>query len=131
MNSTQAVEKTAVKYDIPALVFIPGLHIASLFAIPYFSWDALAVCLFGLFIVTPFGVNLGFHRLISHRSLKTPKWLEYVLVTIGRWSSDLLGCGSPCTPQILGHSKGSARFGARILVCTHDSPVPRKVPSRT
>ncbi len=83
MNSTQAVQKTAVKYDIPALVFIPGLHVASLFAIPYFSWDALAVCLFGLFIVTPFGVNLGFHRLISHRSLKTPQWLEYVLVTIG------------------------------------------------
>jgi fatty-acid desaturase len=29
------------------------------------------------------GVNLGYHRVLSHRSLKLPKWLERTLVTIG------------------------------------------------
>lgn len=75
--------KAANKYDLPALFFIPTLHILAIVAIPYFSWDALAICLFGLFIVTPFGVNLAYHRVLSHRSLKLPKWLEYTFVTVG------------------------------------------------
>ena len=83
MSQPSTGAKPAVKYDLPALIFIPSLHVASLLAIPYFSWDAFAVCMVGLFLVTPFGVNLGFHRLITHRSLKTPQWLEYILVTIG------------------------------------------------
>ena len=29
------------------------------------------------------GVNLGYHRILSHRSLRVPKWLERTLVTIG------------------------------------------------
>jgi stearoyl-CoA desaturase (delta-9 desaturase) len=29
------------------------------------------------------GVNLGYHRILSHRSLKLPKWLERTLVIIG------------------------------------------------
>jgi fatty-acid desaturase len=43
---------------------------------------------FGLFALTYYllaglGVNLGYHRVLSHRSLKLPKWLERTLVTIG------------------------------------------------
>ncbi len=34
-------------------------------------------------MLSPLGVNLGYHRLLTHRSLKTPKWLEYTLVTLG------------------------------------------------
>lgn len=29
------------------------------------------------------GVNLGFHRVLSHRSVRLPKWLERALVTLG------------------------------------------------
>jgi fatty-acid desaturase len=29
------------------------------------------------------GVNLGYHRFLSHRSLKMPRWLERTLVTVG------------------------------------------------
>jgi stearoyl-CoA desaturase (delta-9 desaturase) len=29
------------------------------------------------------GVNLGYHRVLSHRSLRLPRWLERTLVTIG------------------------------------------------
>lgn len=43
---------------------------------------------FGLFAVSYYqlaglGVNLAYHRALSHRSLKLPKWLERTLVTIG------------------------------------------------
>src|SRR5471030_864138 len=27
------------------------------------------------------GITLGYHRLLSHRSLKVPKWLEYLIVS--------------------------------------------------
>lgn len=35
------------------------------------------------YLLAGLGVNLGYHRLLSHRSLKVPKWLERTLVTIG------------------------------------------------
>jgi fatty-acid desaturase len=43
---------------------------------------------FALFALTYYllaglGVNLGYHRALSHRSLKLTKWLERVLVTVG------------------------------------------------
>lgn len=37
----------------------------------------------GYYLLAGLGVNLGYHRLLSHRSLKLPKWLERTLVTIG------------------------------------------------
>ena len=36
-----------------------------------------------LFVLAGLGVNLAYHRVLSHRSLKLPKWLERVLVTLG------------------------------------------------
>jgi stearoyl-CoA desaturase (delta-9 desaturase) len=41
--------------------------------------------LFGLtyYALAGLGVNLGYHRVLSHHSLKLPKWLERSLVTIG------------------------------------------------
>jgi fatty-acid desaturase len=29
------------------------------------------------YLLAGLGVNLGYHRLLSHRSLKVPKWLEH------------------------------------------------------
>jgi len=60
-------------------------------AIPYFTWNAFAVCLFGLFVITPLGVNLGFHRLLTHKSFKVAKPLEYLFATIGA----MVGGGPP------------------------------------
>jgi stearoyl-CoA desaturase (delta-9 desaturase) len=37
----------------------------------------------GYYVLAGLGVNLGYHRVLSHRSLKVPKWLERILVTIG------------------------------------------------
>ncbi|HLX85908.1 MAG TPA: acyl-CoA desaturase [Terriglobales bacterium] len=35
------------------------------------------------YLLAGLGVNLGYHRVLSHRSLTLPKWLERALVTIG------------------------------------------------
>lgn len=67
----------------PNIFWLAVAHLMVLVAIPFFTWPALAVCLIGLLVVTPLGVNLGFHRLAAHRGLKVPRWLEYVLITLG------------------------------------------------
>jgi len=44
-----------------------------------------AFALFGLgyYVLAGLGVNLGYHRVLSHRSLALSKWLEYALVVLG------------------------------------------------
>jgi stearoyl-CoA desaturase (delta-9 desaturase) len=47
-----------------------------------FSWSGLAIVA-GLYLATGFGVTLGYHRLLTHRSFQTPRLVEYVLATLG------------------------------------------------
>jgi stearoyl-CoA desaturase (delta-9 desaturase) len=35
------------------------------------------------YLLAGLGVNLGYHRLLSHRALQLPKWLEHTLVILG------------------------------------------------
>jgi stearoyl-CoA desaturase (delta-9 desaturase) len=48
-----------------------------------FSWQNLLVMLIGNWIVGSLGVGLGYHRLLTHRSFKAPRWLEYLLTILG------------------------------------------------
>jgi fatty-acid desaturase len=66
-------------------LFFIALHIGALFAfIPSnFSWSAVAVAFLLYWISGGLGVTLGFHRLVTHRSFQTPRWLEYLLVLCG------------------------------------------------
>ena len=36
-----------------------------------------------MYLLTGFGVTVGFHRLLTHRSFQVPKWLEYVFASLG------------------------------------------------
>jgi len=56
-----------------------SFHTVAILAIFTFSWSNLAALLIGNWIVGSLGVGLGWHRLLTHRSFKAPKWLEYVL----------------------------------------------------
>nr|GMD90204.1 palmitoyl-monogalactosyldiacylglycerol delta-7 desaturase, chloroplastic-like [Ipomoea batatas] len=60
----------------------PLAHLLCLFAPFCFSWDAVGVA-FGLYIITGLGVTLSYHRNLSHRSYKLPKWLEYFFAYCG------------------------------------------------
>lgn len=79
------------KCSFEAVFLLVLVHLAALAAIPFFSWSALAVCLALLFTISPLGVTLTYHRLLTHRSFKVPKWFEYILATIGALSAQ----GSP------------------------------------
>jgi stearoyl-CoA desaturase (delta-9 desaturase) len=66
------------------LVPITAVHLlAGLAILPwYFSWPGLVLALVGAVVFGTLGINLCYHRLLAHRSLKVPRWLERVLATI-------------------------------------------------
>ena len=49
----------------------------------FFSWYGLAFALVGHYTIGLLGVNLCYHRLLTHRSFECPRWLEYPLAIIG------------------------------------------------
>lgn len=46
-----------------------------------FSRSGVAIALAGITVFGTLGINLGYHRLLSHRSLVVPKWLEHLFTT--------------------------------------------------
>ena len=66
------------------VAFFGSIHAVAFLAPWCFSWSALGVMIFFHWLFGSIGICLGYHRLLSHRSLQlTPKWLEYAIVTIG------------------------------------------------
>ena len=65
------------------VVALGSLHVMALFAPWFFSWEALGIAVLMHWLCGSIGICLGYHRLLTHRSLRLPKWLEYVVVTIG------------------------------------------------
>jgi stearoyl-CoA desaturase (delta-9 desaturase) len=47
------------------------------------QWHYLLISLGFYWTIGVLGINIGFHRLISHRSFKTWKWMEYFLGLVG------------------------------------------------
>jgi fatty-acid desaturase len=56
-----------------------------------FSWDAIVVFLVTTSVTICAGHSVGMHRLLIHKSFRTPKWLEYILVYLGT----LVGMAGP------------------------------------
>jgi len=56
-------------------------HIGAVAALFMFSWKALFVSLFLWWVSGSLGIGMGYHRLLTHRGYKTPKWVEYFLTT--------------------------------------------------
>jgi len=59
------------------------LHVACIAAPFYFSWSALGIAVLFWWIAGGLGVCLCYHRLLTHRSFKTPKPVEYLLTAMG------------------------------------------------
>jgi stearoyl-CoA desaturase (delta-9 desaturase) len=65
------------------LSIVISFHLLAIPALFMFSWQNVAAMLIGNWIVGSLGVGLGYHRLLTHRSFKAPKWLEYTLTIFG------------------------------------------------
>lgn len=67
----------------PTILFFAAVHGLALLTPWFFSWSALALTLFLHWLFGSIGICLGYHRLLSHRSFKVPRWLEYLIAIIG------------------------------------------------
>lgn len=79
---------TKLRLVWPTILFMVAVHIGALFALlpSNFSWTAVGLALFLHWVTGGLGITLGWHRLVTHRSFQTPKWLEYLFVFCGTLS---------------------------------------------
>ncbi|XP_059291228.1 palmitoyl-monogalactosyldiacylglycerol delta-7 desaturase, chloroplastic [Lycium ferocissimum] len=69
--------------DMGSAAVVVSMHLLCLFAPFSFNWAALGIA-FWLYVMTGLlGITLSFHRNLSHRSFKLPKWLEYFCAYCG------------------------------------------------
>jgi len=58
-------------------------HALSVWALFYFSWQNVVLALGLWWVAGSLGIGLGYHRLMTHKGFRTPKWLEYFLTLCG------------------------------------------------
>ncbi len=59
--------------------FMALFHIGAIAALFFFTWRAFFVASLLWWISGSWGIGIGYHRLLTHRGYRTPKWLEYFL----------------------------------------------------
>jgi len=64
---------------------IPGVHLLACLAfLPwFFSWSGVVFAILGLYAFGTLGINLCYHRLLTHQGLTCPKWLEHTFAVLG------------------------------------------------
>jgi stearoyl-CoA desaturase (delta-9 desaturase) len=73
------------KRDYGTGIGLGFIHLCALAAFMpmFFSWSAVAVCLVLVYVTGGLGVTLGYHRLLTHRSFRMPKLMEYASAFFG------------------------------------------------
>ncbi|MDJ0727710.1 MAG: fatty acid desaturase [Prochloraceae cyanobacterium] len=66
-----------------SVAIFAAVHAIALSGFWCFSWQALGVAIALHWLLGSIGICLGYHRLLTHRSLQVPQWLEYIIATIG------------------------------------------------
>lgn len=58
-------------------------HVGFVVALFYFNWRLLLLAAIVWMVGGSLGIGVCFHRLLTHRGYKTPKWVEYALTLCG------------------------------------------------
>jgi fatty-acid desaturase len=68
-----------VKWDKENIFGFALIHLLAAFAfLPwFFSWTGVILLIAGCYVFGVLGINVCFHRLLTHRSFSCPRWLEY------------------------------------------------------
>ena len=65
-------------------VFIAFHLLLPLALIPnLFTWTGVVLVFVGNYVFGSLGINIGYHRLLTHRSFRCPKWLEHSFALLG------------------------------------------------
>src|SRR5580698_5596811 len=58
-------------------------HVGAIAALFFFSWKNLAVAMVTYFFAINVGIGMAYHRLLTHRGYRTPRWVEYFVTACG------------------------------------------------
>jgi stearoyl-CoA desaturase (delta-9 desaturase) len=82
-NVVQINDAKSQKIQWSTIIGVTAFHIAAVAALFTFSWQNLVAFLATWWIANSVGIGIGYHRLLTHRGFKTPKWFEYILTFCG------------------------------------------------
>lgn len=60
-------------------IFMGLFHVGAIVALFFFTWKAFFLAAFLWWVSGSLGIGMAYHRLLTHRGYKTPKWVEYFL----------------------------------------------------
>src|SRR5262245_28893938 len=81
-NKTSNIsQKLPLNYVTTIVLII--FHICSVIALFMFTWKALIAAVVITWFSGSFGIGMGYHRLLTHRGYRTPKFVEYFLTLCG------------------------------------------------
>ena len=83
MQDSVVVERENEPLNWSTVIGVAVFHILAVAALFTFSWANLAAGLFLWWLAGSLGIGMGYHRLLTHRGFKVPKWLEYTLSVFG------------------------------------------------
>lgn len=78
----EAQKRAIKKIDYTNIVVLSLLHLGAVGALFFFSWSHF-LSMVVVYTLCCLGITIGYHRLLTHRSFRTPKWCEYILATLG------------------------------------------------
>jgi stearoyl-CoA desaturase (delta-9 desaturase) len=70
------------RFNWPQILWFALIQLAVVLAPFTFSWSGMVICGI-LYLLVGFGITLGYHRLLTHRSFQTPRVVEYILTVLG------------------------------------------------
>ncbi len=81
-GASQRLQTDWTKGNWGTAIFLVCAHLAAIAALFFWSWPAVITAVV-LYWVGGSGIGMGYHRLLTHRGYKVPKFVEYFLVTCG------------------------------------------------
>lgn len=82
-NIIEINQVNSSKIQWSTIIGVIVFHILAVAAFFTFSWQNLLAAVLMWWIAGSWGIGLGYHRLLTHRGFKVPKWLEYFFTVCG------------------------------------------------
>lgn len=82
-NVVEFKKAEPLKIQWSTIIAVTIFHVFAIAALFNFSWANLTAAFITWWIAGSFGIGLGYHRLLTHKGFKAPKWLEYFLTFCG------------------------------------------------
>ncbi len=80
-NAVPFVRRDGV--NLTTVIAFSVFHMGAIAALFFFTWPAFFAAAGLYWISLSFGIGMGYHRLLTHRSYKVPKLIEYFLAICG------------------------------------------------